>query len=49
METILTILGYMAVVLQWIALYVGLPLGLLYILCGGVFKPAFSLFRKKRR
>ena len=42
MDIILTILGYVAIVLQWGALYIGLPIVLLYFVYRGSVKPIVS-------
>lgn len=49
MDIILTILGYVAIVLQWGALYIGLPIVLLYFVYRGIVKPIVSLVRKSNR
>lgn len=49
MDIIITILGYVAIVLQWVALYIGLPVVLLYLVYRGIVKPVVSLFRKGSR
>lgn len=46
MDIILTILGYVTIVLQWVALYIGLPVALLYFVYRGIVKPFVSLFKK---